>query len=375
VSLPLALVFAAAAAQTPAQPPRPGQGTVPPALPLTQLDDRALSADLDNRTFSLTFAQPVAVQDVLLLLVRGTSLSIVPDPSLSGMFIGELKNVTVRQALGLILQPFGHDFSADGGFIRVFRREPDTRLYDISFLAADRAGTTSVGGDTAGGGSARVTTTTKTDVFADVAKGLPTILSDKGTFNVDRKAGLVQVTDFRERLDRVGVYLDAVQDRVQRQVQVETHVLEIELSDEKAVSLDWTALRGARDIDRVMAALNAQGKVTTLATPRLSVLNNEPGIVKTDAITLSITPQISPDSVITLALSPMIAAPQAMSADMVARVADGETIVLAGLGRDRETKERKNVGITGGWFGRATVVTKKHVELVVLLTPRIVPLP
>ena len=124
-----------------------------------------------------------------------------------------------------------------------------------------------------------------------------------------------------------------------------------------------------------MAALNAQGKVTTLANPRLSMLNNEPAIVKTDAITLSVTPQISPDSVVTLGLSPMLSAPQSLSSDMVARVADGETIVLAGLGRDRETRERKSVGITGGWFGRATVVTKKHTELVVLLTPRIIPLP
>jgi len=376
VSLPLALVFAAAAAQTPAQPPRAAQAPArPPALPLTQLDDRALAADLDNRTFSLTFSQPVGLQDVLLLLVRGTSLSIVPDPSINGMFIGDLKNVTVRQALGLILQPFGLDFAADGAFIRVFRREPETRLYDISFLAAERAGSSSVGGDSAGGGFARVTTSATSDVFADIAKGIPTILSDKGTFNVDRKAGLVQVTDFRERLDRVGFYLDAVQDHVQRQVQIEARVLEVELSDENAVALDWSALRGARDMDKVMAALNAQGKVTTLASPRLSVLNNEPGIVKTDAITIAVTPQISADAIITLGLSPMLTAPQALATDMVARVEDGETIVIAGLGRDRETRERKNVGITGGWFGRATVVTKKHVELVVLLTPRIVPLP
>jgi type II secretory pathway component HofQ len=367
VSLPLALVFAAAA---PAQAPRAPQSSVPPPLPLTQLDDRALSADLDGRVFSLAFSQPVAVKDVLLMLVRGTSLSIVPDPSINGMFIGELKNVTVRQALGLILQPFGLDFTADGGFIRVFRREPETRLYDVSFLAAERVGATSVGDN-----GARVTTSTKADVFVDIAKGLPTILSDKGTFNVDRKAGLVQVTDFRERLDRVGVYLDAVQDRAQRQVQVEARVLEVELNDEKAVTLDWAALRGARDLDRVMAALSAQGKITLLANPRLSMLNNEPGIVKTDAITLGITPQISPDAVVTLSLSPQLAAPQAMAADMVARVADGETIVIAGLGRDRETRETKNVGTRGGWFGRATVVTKKHIELVVLLTPRIVPVP
>ncbi len=370
MSLPLALLFVTAAAQAP-QAPRPGQASpVPPALPLTQLDDRTLSADLDNRTFSLTFAQPVAIQDVLLLLVRGTSLSIVPDPSVNGMFIGELKNVTVRQALGLILQPFGLDFTADGGFIRVFKREPETRLYDVSFLAADRSGASSVGSD-----AARVTTATKTDVFADITKGLPTILSDKGTFNVDRKAGLVQVTDFRERLDRVGVYLDAVQDRVQRQVQVEARVLEVELNDEKAAALDWSSLRGARDMDRVMAALAAQGSIRTLATPRVTMLNNEPGIVKTDAITLSLTPQISPDSIITLSLTPLLSAPQSLSSDMVARVADGETIVLAGLGRDFETRERKNVGISGGWFGRSTIVTKKHAELVVLLTPRIVPLP
>ncbi len=58
-------------------------------------------------------------------------------------------------------------------------------------------------------------------------------------------------------------------------------------------------------------------------------------------------------------------------ADMLARVADGETIVMAGFTSEREVRERKNAGIKGGWFGRATVVTKKRIELVVLLTPKI----
>ena len=56
---------------------------------------------------------------------------------------------------------------------------------------------------------------------------------------------------------------------------------------------------------------------------------------------------------------------------MIARVADGETIVVAGFGRDRETRERKTTGLSGGWFGRSTVVTRKRVELVILLTPKI----
>ena len=50
---------------------------------------------------------------------------------------------------------------------------------------------------------------------------MQTLLSERATFNVDRKAGLLQVTDFPERLDRVALYLDAVQDRVHRQVQID----------------------------------------------------------------------------------------------------------------------------------------------------------
>ena len=34
-------------------------------------------------------------------------MSVVPDPAISGSFIGELKSVTVRQALGRILPPSG----------------------------------------------------------------------------------------------------------------------------------------------------------------------------------------------------------------------------------------------------------------------------
>ena len=70
-----------------------------PTLPLTQLDERGPSADLDNRTFTLTFAQPVPVRDLLLLLVRGTNLSLIPDPAITGAFIGELKN-TLRYLKG-----------------------------------------------------------------------------------------------------------------------------------------------------------------------------------------------------------------------------------------------------------------------------------
>jgi type II secretory pathway component GspD/PulD (secretin) len=373
-----------------AQAPRTAQL---PVLPLTQLDERGRAADLDNRTFTLTFAQPVPVKDLLLLLVRGTTLSVVPDPAVTGSFIGELKNVTVRQALGLILRPFGLDFAVDGPVVRVFRREPETRIFDVNYIATQRAAESAVGGDGGDRTRAEVSSSTKTDLFGELATGVRTLLSERATFNVDRKAGLLQVTDFPERLDRVALYLEAVQDRVHRQVQVDARVVEVELSDEKAPGIDWTALAtqmtgtltaaerasprrsltGLRvtDVTKFMNLVAAQGKTTVVANPQLLALNNEPAIVRADAFTVMVTPQIGADGVVMLSVSPIVTAPAVAESDMLARVADGETLVVAGFIRDRETRERKNVGITGGWFGRATVVTRRRVELLILLTPTI----
>jgi type II secretory pathway component GspD/PulD (secretin) len=389
VRLAFGACFGAAtvAAQNPVQP---GQM---PTLPLTQLDERRQAADLDNRTFTITFSQPVALKDLLLLLVRGTSLSVVPDPAINGSFIGELKNVTVRQALALILPPFGFDYGVDAGFIRVFRREPETRMFDVNLAAIERAGVASIGGaDASATSSAVVSSTVKADAFAELTTGVRALVSERATLSLDRKAGLLQVTDFPERLDRVAVYLDAVQDRIHRQAQIDARVLEVEVSDEKAPGIDWSlvaaevgrdrtpaerarpALTGMRitDVAKLTAAIAQQGKVETLATPRLFALNNEPAIVRTDSLVFSLTPHIGGDSVVTLSFSPIVNAPAVAQADMIARVADGETLVVWGFTRDRELRERKSAGFAGGWFGRSTVVTHKKIELVILLTPKIV---
>ena len=101
-------------------------------------------------------------------------------------------------------------------------------------------------------------------------------------------------------------------------------------------------------------------------------MNNEPAIVKTDALTVSVTPQAGGDGAVMLDVAPIVTAPQAQESDMLARVADGETLVLGGFTRDREVREKKNLGTKGGWFGRGTVVTHRKVEIVILLTPRVV---
>jgi type II secretory pathway component GspD/PulD (secretin) len=362
-----------------------------PTLLLTQLDPRVLAADLDNRAFSLTFAQPVPIKELLLLLVRGTSLSVIPGPDVEGSFVGDLKNVTVRQALDLVLPPLGLDFSVDGAVVRVFGRQQETRLFDISYIATERKGESTVGGG-AGATFTRVSATTDGDLYADITKGLQGLVSDTATFNVDRKAGLLQVTDFPERLDRVARYVDAVTDRIHRQVQIDARVLEIELNADHASGLDWTLLSRTRDSSKLLAALAAQGKVSVLANPHLLALNNEPAIVRavtesgggndprqTDSVTIGVTAHIAADGGVMLSVSPIVSSEGRVpgesatrEAQTLARLADGESIVFGGFPRERESRERKYAGAKGGWFGRSTVSTKQRIEVVVLLTPRIV---
>jgi type II secretory pathway component GspD/PulD (secretin) len=377
------------------------RATLPP-LPLMQLDDRSPAADLDNRTFNMTFAQAVAVRDLLLLVVRGTSLSVVPDPGVDGSFIGELKNVTVRQALNLILQPLGFQYRVEGTVVRVFRREPETRIFDVNYVATVRTSESIVAADGTGRTRADVSTSSRTDLFGELAVAVKPLLSEKGTFSIDRKAGLLQATDFPERLDRIGLYLDAMHDRVHRQIQVDAQVIEVELGDETAAGIDWDAVRArlggvgsadrsrrrsltgmrATDASKLLDALRLQGTLSMIASPSLTVVNNEPAIVRTDSVSLGVTPQAGGDGAVMLSVTPIVkAGPQAAGAssraivsesDMLARVADGETLVIGGFTHERETREKKNLGARGGWFGRGTVVTRRKVELVVLITPRVI---
>ena len=357
---PLSVTQMAGAAARPAQDPAAGnlQGQAPvslPAAPVTQLDQRQAHPDLDVRRFSLSFAQPTPIRDILMLLVADTNLSLIPAPALEQTFIGELKNVTLREALDLILEPLGLDYTVRGSVIRVFARELETRIYSIDYVITRRSGTRSmsaststgvsgsgagaggVGGATGGatggaggvagggggGSSAQVGGQDAPDLFGDLENGLKTLLSDEGKFNLDRTAALLQVSDRTSRLDRVEQYLEAVMLRATRQVQIEAKVIEVELRDEFSAGINWKNVLGglknsvtvsqtaapatsggftlALNIGDFSALLNAfatQGKVNVLSSPRVTAMNNEPAIMRigTQDVFFTTTTQVNPET-------------------------------------------------------------------------------
>ena len=235
--------------QQPPPPTRPGAGQqAPPLKPLTtsHLQEGRRPTDADQ-PLSLSFSEPVAVRELLLLLVRDTNLSVVPDPDVDGTFSGELKNVTLRQALDLILQPLGLEYGLQDNVLRVYRRKLVTRIFSVNYVSTRRNGSrglnsstgatggqwsavggaglagglgpaaaTSVAGmglagvaGSFGGSQASVSASDTGDVFEEFQAGVQTLLSPDARFNLDRKAGLLQVTDYPDRLDRIALYLEA----------------------------------------------------------------------------------------------------------------------------------------------------------------------
>jgi MSHA biogenesis protein MshL len=386
-------------AQAPvSQPPATPQqraGQLPP-LPVTQIDPRDVTLDSPRR-LTLTFSEPRPIREILQLLVRGTPFSLAIEPDVDGQFVGELKQLTLREALTTLLSPLGLDFSVQGTVISTFRRRPEMRTFDLDVLNVQRGWQRSVGSGPNGGAGTLTASAPPDDVFAEVAAGIRTLLSESGSVHVDRLAGLAQVSDFPERLDRVGSYLETLHVRSSRQVRVEGRVLEVTLTS--GASIDWRAVRekvglpldaqnaslGA-DIQAIQAAIAGQGDIRVIGAPDVTTMNNEPAIMRAGTpgvalLTLTVIPQISADGLVQLSVSPSWEehredaarkgepTTHVMEADTVARVLDGNTVVLSGLLRSRAVMKKAS-GLSA--LFNTQQKQSAQAELIVLLRPTIV---
>ncbi|HMC75661.1 MAG TPA: hypothetical protein VKH34_00965 [Vicinamibacterales bacterium] len=386
-------------AQGPASPARPAGGQLPP-LPATQIDERDAAASLDGqRGLSLSFLEPMPIGEVLRLLVEGTPFSLAIDHEVTGSFRGELKRLTLREALTALLAPLGLDFEVQGTVIRVMRHRIETRQFDLNLLTVRRAlQRSAVNAD----GSATIATTVGAeDVFAGIEAGVRSLLSEGGRVHVDPRSGLALVSDFPERLDRVGLYIETLQSRSARQVRLEARVFEVTLRDQ--ASIDWGLVRERLGLARnapeagiladpvaLRTALASQGEIQDLWAPEVTTMNNEPAMVHiaapgSSSLTMTVVPQISADGIVQMSIShawdehdgdrkegflkastPLM---RRTGADTVTRVMDGHTVMIAGLTRPKDvTKPATGMA---GVFGTSSK-EKGRAELVVLLRPTVV---
>src|SRR3954470_7216670 len=124
------LILGLQAGQVPSGSVRPAPAKQLPPLTAVRIDAREIALDSPRR-LTLSFAAPQPIDQVLGLLIAGTSFSLAIDADAAGSVRGELKELRLREALDALLVPLGLDYQVQGTVIRVRRQQSETRLFEL----------------------------------------------------------------------------------------------------------------------------------------------------------------------------------------------------------------------------------------------------
>ncbi|NQT55142.1 MAG: secretin and TonB N-terminal domain-containing protein, partial [Desulfobacteraceae bacterium] len=319
-----------------------------------------------EKLYSLSFRE-ADIHEILTVLARESRLNIVVDPDVTGKVTVDLKEVTLARALDCLLTPLGLAYKRDGNVIRVSPVRMQTRIFTLNYLTTKRVGKSVTSGTTGGReeaegqtsnnvSSVTVTTSDTADLWKEIEEGLKSISSPEGRLVINKISGSILATDFPQNLARIAEFLETIEGSAQRQVMIETRIIEVTLSDEYQMGLNWAAVEigdfpilsqtlgsastifqmgiSRGDFSAFLDAMSKQGKIDILSSPKISTLNNQPAIIKvatedvywesettysegvarisstprwiTIGILMGVTPQIGSDGLIIMDIHPSV---------------------------------------------------------------------
>lgn len=327
-------------------------------------DPDAYRSNDPGRAYSLTLKN-ADLRDVLMLLSKESGVSIVAERGLRGTVQIEARNKKLGELLYTILKPLGYTASVENGMILVGRPKLTTRTFRMNYLKDTRNSSSNmnVSGFAAGGsGSVSVSTAGKSDfwgaietslemfVFGTSGKGKregggyivgetekkpttelksasgkaaasemddPMLSSSQLSENqlkqlvVNEQAGIIQITDFSENLDKIASFLTDVEEGSKRQVLIQAHIMEVSLKDSFSMGIDWKTIidkstnftiaqslipssaastAAGSSVFKISAAgssfgvmldaMKEQGNVNMLSSPKITALNNQKAVIK-----------------------------------------------------------------------------------------------
>lgn len=452
----------------------------------------------------------VPAQAFYMGLVADTSTNMVVSPEIKGNVTLSLKQVTVEQVLQAMEDVYGYAYLPISGGYEILPNAIKTQIYNVNYLELQRIahsnmtvssgevtssssgqGVGGSGSSTSGSGGfpsstggnqsfnntiGSVQTKSTIDFWKSLQSTLQNIIgkTDGRSVTVNPMAGIIVVRAMPKELKQIEKYLDVVQNSMDRQVILEAKILEVNLSNEFQMGIDWK-LFGARlnalssfstplvtmanggfssavdrltgqgfgidihwnpqDFTSYIQALETQGNVQVLSSPRVSAMNNQKAAIKVgfdeffvtnvsqnqnivtsslvtqptlnvnltpffSGITLDVTPQIDTKGQVTLHIHPSVSLvkdqrkvidlgtqggtldlPLANStireSDTIVHAKNGQVVVIGGLMQDTTTEGIAQLP----WFGnipflgtlvRRTKQNSQKSELVILLRPTIV---
>ena len=304
---------------TPAAQPAAVQEALLP--PLRMEGSRTLGAPVEPR-FDLV-VESAAADQVFMSIVSGTRYSMLVHPEVSGSLSINLKDVTVREALDAIRDMHGYEYQVDG--TRILVRPPglQTRVFQVNYLMALRAGRSDVrvssgamsgnfsgssapasGGAalaappaaaTGGGGvspalspstglgaaasggmvsdSSRVSTVTQSDFWSELSAAMRALVGNGAGRNVvvSPQSGVVVIRAMPDEIRSVENYLKAMRVSVERQVMIEAKVIFVTLNNAYQAGVNWAAFPTTHLSGALVGSNAALGVTAPLAASGLTI--------------------------------------------------------------------------------------------------------
>jgi type IV pilus assembly protein PilQ len=379
--------------------------------PVATVTGRPISIDLENAD----------ILTVLRALSEYAGVNIVAGKDVQGTVTVRLHNVPWRQALEIILKASGYAYREDPGVIRVDTADNldkqdydlplSSKIYKLEFASPDR-----------------------------MLDKIEAMLSPKGKANVDQRTNALVVTEvdpIHERIEQLIKLLDTPTP----QVEILCKVVDLDVNSSRGLGINWTlkglesrimradvasgpeessivgygifnvgTVPSLAQITAIISMLEENGKAQTVSAPRISAVDNEeanilggqrfgiptrdisgntviqfytvgtklevvPHINSLEEVTMEIHAEVSElDRASALAGRPIITTSEA---DSKVLVKDGNTVVIGGFIRRKETKSvrgiplLKSIPILGALF-RETTTTVEDRELLIFITPTLI---
>jgi type IV pilus assembly protein PilQ len=452
------------APEAPAPAPVQAAAAAAPAAPPAAMAPQSSPAGSQGKQYtghpiSLDF-QGADLRAVLRTFAEISGLNIVIDPAVQGSVDVSLRDVPWDQALDIILRANKLGYSVDGTIVRVA---------PLNVLADEEKQRRQLAEQQALAGELKLLTVTLSYASADTIKPLllKSAMTQRGTVEVDPRSNTLIISDLQPALDKAADLIKEL-DQPQPQVEIEARIVitnksfrreigaKLGLGGEmsarlgnplplafpntailngrtgapqgapaqaggatnavnlgvqaatSAIGLALGSVNGAFDLDVALTALEQQGKLSVISTPRVSTQNNVEAEItqgtqipiqvvanntvtvtfKDAALKLTVTPQITAAGTVIMKINlenaqadfgrsvngiPPI---DTQRANTTVLIGDGQTTVIGGIyfssqeSRENRTPVLHKIPLLG-WLFKDDLTNNQNNELLIFITPRI----
>lgn len=303
--------------------------------PLAKKADFPVIPDALKHPVTLSTTESVSLKDVFFQIARQARIDLSIDPEVKG---GVAFHATNRPLIDVVHELCAMNrlrYKIENGILRIEPDRPYLVNYNAQFLSLTRQNQSRIsvatdifttneekGGSADNGSNTLLTGETKNDFWTELENNLPTILKcsdakatekDQANYSLHKQAGIISIYGTQAQHRQVEQFLKLLRLSTSSQVLIEAKIVEVILKDEFKTGINWNLIKGdftlqnplgdivapgpfnkkatplrdvftiggsSKQLTEVISIINKFGTVRTLSSPRLTAMNNQPGVMK-----------------------------------------------------------------------------------------------